>query len=145
MAEEREWIEEPAEAAGDARSRDYVNLGLPPPLPSAPARPLHYARPGRARRNTGELPVAAGFFMGIALYVTVAAVWWGLVNSGGGLAVALWGLAGVPATAILIAVVLQATLGWRGIAAGAAAAFGLTFLIGILGIAAICGGPFKIN
>jgi hypothetical protein len=89
--------------------------------------------------------VAAGFFMGIALYVTVGAVWWGLVNSGGGLAVALWGLAGVPATAILIAVVLQATLGWRGIAAGAAAAFGLTFLIGILGIAAICGGPFKIN
>jgi hypothetical protein len=139
MAEDREWIEEPAEAAGDARSRDYVNLGLPPPLPSAPARPLHYARPGGARRKTGELPVAAGFFMGIALYVTVGAVWWGLVNSGGGLGVALWGLAGVPATALLVAVFLEATLGWRGIRAGAAAALGLSFLIGCFGIAAMCG------
>jgi hypothetical protein len=91
------------------------------------------------RREERGLPVAAGFFMGVALYVTVAAAWWGISRAGGGLPVALWGLAGVPATALLTAVLLEATLGWRGIRAGVSVAFGLTFLIGIFGIVAICG------
>ena len=56
------------------------------------------------------------------------------------MSVALWRLAGVPATAMLSAVVHKATLRWRGIRAGAAAAaLGLSFLIGCFGIAAMCG------
>jgi hypothetical protein len=91
------------------------------------------------RPDVRALPVAAGLFLGIALYATVAAAWWGVVRAGGGLSVALWGLAGVPATAMLSALVLEATLRWRGIRAGAAAALGLSFLIGCFGIAAMCG------
>ena len=123
---------------GCEMNRSNERPDLPPPLPPQ-AGALNYARPGGVRREVRGLPVAAGFFMGIALYVTTAAAWWGVVRAGGGLSVGLWGLAGVPATALLVAVVLEAKLGWRGLRAGVSTAFGLTFLIGVFGIVAICG------
>ena len=85
MAEDREWIEEPAEAAGDAREQGLREPGSSAAAAVCSARGRCITQGRGAPAKDGELPVAAGFFMGIALYVTVGAVWWGLVNSGGGL------------------------------------------------------------
>jgi hypothetical protein len=137
MAEDPEWPVEP-DAAPDARSGDYVNLGLPPPLPGL-APPLHYARPGTLKSGDRDFPVVAGFAIGFGLYLAVAGAWWMAVRAGGGLGTALWGLAGVPAAAVVLGLILQLSFGWRGVTRGVSTAFGLTILIGCFGIASICG------
>jgi hypothetical protein len=121
------------------RERPSVPPPLPPRWPVQEAQPLHYARPGGARRDESSLPIAAGFGIGIALYLAAAACWWTIIQMGGGLGAVVWGLLGVPLGATLVATILQATLGWRGLLQGVWTAIGVTFLIGFFGILAICG------
>ena len=103
------------------------------------APPLHYARPGALTSDDRDFPVGAGFAIGFALYIAVAGAWWMVVRSGGGLGAALWGLAGVPAAAVILAAILQLSFGWRGVTRGVSTAFGLSILIGCFGIASVCG------
>jgi len=112
-----------------------------PPQVLRPVRELNYSRPIVGERYRAPLPFVAGFAIGFAVYLACCAGAWTILRfaraDGGGV---LCTLVGVPLGALLIGGILQSTLEWRGVIAGASAAFGLSILLSCVGLAILCGG-----
>lgn len=105
--------------------------------PNGPVRPLDYVRPTTPNPDRRPLPLAAGLGVGICVFLGTVAVWWPIGRASG--SAAIWGLAVVPLIAMVVAAVLQATLGWRGVMAGVLIAIGLAVLIPGVALLVICG------
>src|SRR4051794_32517774 len=97
-----------------------------PERPAESARPLEYTRRGYIDGYASPLPVAAGYAIGIGVYLACGACWWMAAASTRSLVGILCGLfGGVPLLAMILAVYLQVRFEWRGVVAGVMTALGL--------------------
>src|SRR4051812_5963516 len=110
----------------------------PAGVPPASGRPLDYVRPTTNTADRRPFPVAAGMGVGFCVFQGTVAMWWPIAR--GSASTVILGLAVVPLIAMVVAGVLQATFGWRGVMAGVLMAVGLAVLIPGIALAVICGG-----